>query len=145
MALRLGRKEKSVFSRARFPPAALQFDTPVQNFPRCSSSRTTTRSRLGAELIVHKNQGSGGTAGRQSFLAWKSRRLLGRAAEDEVASDALAEGGFGRGGVWRRPAPGRREEIRREGENLLVPRTPLGQWEPKKAAGRSSGIFLIPG
>jgi sulfate adenylyltransferase subunit 2 len=128
--LRLAQK---AFFPGRIPFPLLHIDTSYK-FPEMIEFRDTYPRRIGAELIVHKNQ-EALDAGANPF-SLGTQKCCGLLKTKSLL-DALAEGGFDAafGGARRD------EEKSRAKERIYSFRDSLGQWDPKNQRPELWNIF----
>jgi sulfate adenylyltransferase subunit 2 len=128
--LRLAQK---AFFPGKIPFPLLHIDTSYK-FPEMIKFRDACARQIGAELIVHKNQGAL-DAGANPF-SLGTQKCCGLLKTKSLL-DALAEGGFDAafGGARRD------EEKSRAKERIYSFRDPLGQWDPKNQRPELWNIF----
>src|SRR5712691_6288836 len=128
--LRLAQK---AFYPGKIPFPLLHIDTSYK-FPEMIEFRDSYAKRIGAELIVHKNQ-EALDAGANPFLLG-TQKCCGLLKTKSLL-DALAEGGFDAafGGARRD------EEKSRAKERIYSFRDSLGQWDPKNQRPELWNIF----
>jgi sulfate adenylyltransferase subunit 2 len=128
--LRLAQK---AFSPGRIPFPLLHIDTSYK-FPEMIEFRDAYAREIGAQLIVHKNQGAL-DAGANPF-SLGTQKCCGLLKTKSLL-DALSEGGFDAafGGARRD------EEKSRAKERIYSFRDPLGQWDPKNQRPELWNIF----
>ena len=128
--LRLAQK---AFFPGKIPFPLLHIDTSYK-FPEMIEFRDAYTRQIGAELIVHKNQGAL-DAGTNPF-SLGTQKCCGLLKTKSLL-DALAEGGFDAafGGARRD------EEKSRAKERIYSFRDPLGQWDPKNQRPELWNIF----
>jgi sulfate adenylyltransferase subunit 2 len=128
--LRLAQK---AFFPGKIPFPLLHIDTSYK-FHEMIGFRDTYARQIGADLIVHKNQGAL-DAGANPF-SLGTQKCCGLLKTKSLL-DALAEGGFDAafGGARRD------EEKSRAKERIYSFRDPLGQWDPKNQRPELWNIF----
>jgi sulfate adenylyltransferase subunit 2 len=128
--LRLAQK---AFFPGKIPFPLLHIDTSYK-FPEMIQFRDAYTRKIGAELIVHKNQAALDSGA--SPFALGTQKCCG-SLKTRALLDALAAGGFDAafGGARRD------EEKSRAKERIYSFRDPLGQWDPKNQRPELWNIF----